>query len=383
MNRRILLLSASVGAGHVRAAQAVEAAVRELDDGATVKHVDVLELTNRTFRRVYGKTYFELVEKAPHLLGYLYDRMDRAPSLRGRSDRLRLLMEKLNLRPFLRFLREEPWDIIVHTHFLPAEMVASLKRDGETSTPHFIVTTDFDPHRLWVQQPAEAYFTATEEGKRILEHQGVDGATIHVTGIPIHPVFGRKVERAECLRAFGLRGDRPIVLQLAGGFGIGPVEEMLRSALEVELPLEVVVVAGRNQALRERLESTDAPRRHRVHVLGFTDAIDRLMAVADVIVSKPGGLTTSEALARGLPMAIVNPIPGQETRNSDFLLENGAAIKVNHLPVLAYKLASLLEDPARLASLKRSALRAGRPRAAFEVARHALEWNGSLAKAKA
>src|SRR5262245_63834958 len=123
MPRRILIMSASVGGGHLRAAEAVEMALRELDPAAIVKNVDVLTLTNAAFRRVYGKAYLDLVNRAPHVLGYFYDLMDRAPSPHNRGDRLRLAVEKLNLRPFVKFLESETWDLVVNTHFLPAEMI--------------------------------------------------------------------------------------------------------------------------------------------------------------------------------------------------------------------------------------------------------------------
>lgn len=166
----------------------------------------------------------------------------------------------------------------------------------------------------------------------------------------------------------GLGADRPVILQLAGGFGLGPVEKLFTGLLAVARPLEVVVVSGRNEELRQRLEQLAIPPRHRAKVLGFTTEMDEWMAAADVVLSKPGGLTTSEVLARGAALMIVNPIPGQETRNSDFLLENGAALKVNNLATLPYKLEKLLDDPARLAGMKQSARRLGRPQAAFDVA---------------
>src|SRR5205823_1435765 len=142
--------------------------------------------------------------------------------------------------------------------------------------------------------------------------------------------------------------DRPVVLQLAGGSGFGPVEETHHKVLAVERPLEVVTVAGRNARLMERIEAISLPGRHRRRVLGFTAQIDQWMAAATVIVTKPGGLTASEALARRLPMVIVDPIPGQESRNSDYLLENGAAIKANNLASLPHKLGALLADGGRL-----------------------------------
>jgi processive 1,2-diacylglycerol beta-glucosyltransferase len=374
MAKRVLVLSASVGAGHLRAAQAVELALRQLDPAATVKHLDVLELTNAAFRQLYGKAYLDLVNRAPHVLGYFYDLMDQPRSPQRKSDRLRLAAEKLNMRPFLRFLEEEAWDIMVNTHFLPAELIASLRTRGELTTPQFTVTTDFETHRLWVNQPCDHYFTATDEGAAYLQHWGVPAADTTVTGIPIHPAFSQPKDRAACLERQGLRGDRPIVLQLAGGFGVGPIEQILRGILAIEVPLEVVVVTGRNEDAKRQLEALAPPDRHRVKVLGFTDQIDELMAVADIVVSKPGGLTTSEVLARGAAMAVVNPIPGQESRNSDYLLENGAAVKINNIATLAHKLTPLVRDPSRLATLKENARRIGRPHAAFDVARRALEW---------
>jgi processive 1,2-diacylglycerol beta-glucosyltransferase len=368
----VLIMSASVGAGHLRAAQALELAFQRVDPEATVKNVDVLTLTNAAFRRLYGRAYLDLVNNAPHVLGFLYDLMDRPRSPSKRSDRLRILVQRLNLAPFVRFLESEPWDVIINTHFLPAEMIASLRREEKMATPHFTVTTDFETHRLWVNQPCEHFFTATTEGALYLQHWGVPAGDVTVTGIPIHPVFSESKDRAGCLQRQGLRGDRPIVLQLAGGFGVGPVEELCRAILAVETPLEVVVVAGRNETLRQQLETIEPPARHRVRVLGFTDQIDELMLVADLVVSKPGGLTTSEALARGAAMAIVNPVPGQESRNSDFLLENGAAIKINNVSTLRHKLDGLLHDPRRLAHLKSNAERLGRPKAAFEIAETAM-----------
>ncbi len=372
MARRILVLSASVGAGHLRAAEAVELALRQLDPQAAVENLDVLDFTNAAFRKLYARSYLDLVNRAPHVLGYFYDLLDRVPSSRRKGDRLRLLVERLNLRAFLRLLRKGAWDVAVNTHFLPAEMIAALRRRGEIRLPQMIVTTDFETHRLWVNQPCDHYFTATGEGARNLEHWGVPAADVTVSGIPVHPAFSQSKPRAECLARHGLSGDRPVVLQLAGGFGVGPVEKIFSGLMAIEMPLELVVVAGRNDPLRERLERVEVPARHRATVLGFTTAMDELMAAADLVVTKPGGLTASEALARGTAIAVVNPIPGQESRNSDYLLENGAAVKINNLATLPYKLGQLLGDPGRVARLKENARRLGKPDAAMVVARAAL-----------
>ncbi len=374
MPPRILVLSASVGAGHLRAAEAVELALRETVPDAHVRNLDVLELTNRVFRRVYGKFYLDLVNLAPHALGYFYDLMDQpSRSGRNRGDRVRLLLEKLNLKAFTKFLHAEPWDLVINTHFLPAEIIASLRKRGALSLPQVTVTTDFDTHRLWVNPPCERYYTATEEGAIYLHHWGVPREHIFVTGIPIHPAFSVPRDRAACRARHGLADDLPVVLQLSGGFGVGPIEKLFQALLQVQKPIQLVTITGRNEALREQLAAFAPPPRHRVKVLGFTREIDELMQAADLIVSKPGGLTTSEVLARGAVLVIMNPIPGQESRNSDYLLENGAAIKANNAATLPFKIDRLLAEPARLERLRENVRRIARPRAAFDVVANALE----------
>ncbi len=357
----------------MRAAQAVELALRQVVQAATVKNLDVLQMTNAAFRQLYGGLYLDLVNKVPHVMGYFYDRLDRpSKSGRNRGDRFRLAVEKLNLKRFMRFLQAEPWDLVINTHFLPASIIASLRTRGQLDLKQVTVTTDFETHRLWINQPCELYFTATEEGAMNLRAWGVPAGDVCVTGIPIHPVFCEPKDRAACLARHGLAGDRPIVLQLAGGFGVGPIEQIYRALLQVERPLDIVVVTGRNEQAKRQL-SVIGNSHHRSSILGFTDQIDELMAVADVVLSKPGGLTTSETIARGAAMVVVNPIPGQESRNSDFLLENGAAIKVNNLATLPFKVNQLFNDPARLSQLRSNAQRIGRPRAAFDVVERALE----------
>lgn len=372
---RVLILSVSAGCGHLRAAEAIERAARQLVPQAAVKNVDVLTLSIKPFRYCYGQVYVDLIDVAPQVLGFFYNLMDRfrPPELQShRWDRLRVTLEKMSMHPFLRLLHSQPWDVVINTHFLSGEIIASLTAAKRWSTPQVTVVTDFESHRLWVTQPCARYFTATDEAARYLHCYGVPAADIRVSGIPVDPVFARPKGRAYCRARHGLADDRPVVLQLSGGNGVGPVEELYRAILGVEVPIELVVVTGHNEAARQRLRALPVPPRHRTTVLGYTHEIDELMAAADLAVTKPGGLTSSEAMARGLPLAIVYPVPGQEDRNSDYLLENGAAIKINHVPTLAYKVTALLRDPERLARLKANARRLGRPRAAFDVVEQAL-----------
>src|SRR5262245_1942046 len=173
MPRRILVLSASVGAGHIRAAQAMELALKDLDPAAEVRNVDVLTLTNSLFRRVYAKAYLDLVNLAPHLLGYIYDTTDVKRRTTDRGDRLRRITQHLNLKRIID-LREEPWDIVVNTHFLPAQIISLRRRRAKTGQTQVTVVTDFDAHAFWVNEPTDRYFVPTDEAALSLAHWGVD-----------------------------------------------------------------------------------------------------------------------------------------------------------------------------------------------------------------
>ncbi len=369
----ILILSASVGSGHVRAAQAIELALRRLVPQVVVRNADVLTLGTAPFRWSYAGFYRELIRHAPTLLGLLYSRYDQpGPAESGPWHRLQVFLEKLNLRRFLHVLASHPWDLIINTFFLSGEVIASLRKLDQFHVPQMMVTTDFEVHGNWVTPPCELYCTATEEGALYLQCYGVPANAAVVTGIPIHPVFSQPKDAAACQRRHGFIGDRPIVLFLASGLTIAPMDEAFRALLRVEVPIDILAVAGRNAEVQHKLAAIVPPRRHRVRAIGFTDQMDELLAAADLAVTKPGGLTVCEALARGTGLVLVNPIPGQEERNCDYLLENGAAIKINHVPTLAHKISCLLRDPERLSRLRASARGLARPRAAFAGAEQAL-----------
>lgn len=388
---RILILTASVGAGHLRAAEAVELALRQLSSQATIRNVDLMTCATAGFRQAYSKWYLELVSKAPHLLGYFYDLTDRPPS-KSVGDQLRRMVQRANLTKLTPILAE-PWDIIVNTHFLSAEIIARLRDKKKAPqrpdsnparplfAPQFTVVTDFDAHGLWVNPPTERYFVATEEAALSLVRWGVGRANISITGIPIDPVFTTAKDVNSCRTAHGLSIDRPVVLLLAGGFGVGPIEQLFEAALAIERPVHLAVVCGKNEPLKKSLAMIKPPARHKATVLGFTREMDELMAAADIVVSKPGGLTTSEILARGAAMIIVNPIPGQESRNSDYLLENGAAIKVNSAAVLPHKLGLLLASDGpqgKLGGIRANARALSHPRAAFDIAQAVLRASSAI-----
>ena len=365
---RVLILSASAGAGHLRAAQAIERALAETGGAKEVRNVDTLDYTNPLFRNLYSKAYIEMVNKTPELLGWLYDHLDKP----WKHARRRLAFEKLNTRPFVKLLKSYRPEIAICTHPLPAEIISWLKSKEKLATRQAIVVTDFDVHAMWLCRHYERYFVAIEETRVHMESLGVPASKITVSGIPIDPVFARPKDKAEMRRKYGLKPDLTTILVSAGGFGVGPIDALMASLCGLEHPAQVVAICGRNEKLKARLDAQASrlppDARVTLHPVGFTEAMDEYMAASDLLLGKAGGLTTSEALARGLVLVIVNPIPGQEERNSDHLLEEGAAIRCNNPGALAYKVDRLLDDPARFAAMRANALRLARPRAAFDIA---------------
>jgi processive 1,2-diacylglycerol beta-glucosyltransferase len=372
-HKKILLLSASAGAGHLRAAQALEKAFAQLGtetgEEREVINVDTLDYTNKVFRHLYSKAYIDLVNKLPEVPGWMYDKLDKP----WKNERRRLALDKLNTRPFVKLLRDFQPDLIVCTHFLPAEIVSWLKAKERLASRQAIVVTDFDVHAMWLVHHYEQYFVAIDEARAYLTALGLPESKITVSGIPIDPVFAVKKDKTEMRLKHGLDQDRTTILLSAGGFGVGSVDSLVMTLLNLEHRAQVVAICGRNEELKKRLTKMASRIKADANVLvkpiGYTQEIDELMTAADVVLGKPGGLTTSESLAKGLVFVIVNPIPGQEERNSDHLLEGMVAIRCNNLPTLTYKLDKLLADPQRFARMRKNSLALGRPNAAMEIAR--------------
>ena len=364
---RVLVLSASAGAGHLRAADAIEQALRIRGLASEVQHLDVLKYTNQVFRHLYSKAYIDLVNRAPEVLGWLYDHLD----VPGRNEQLRLALDRLNTGPFVKYLNKYRPDVAICTHFLPSEIISWLKGEGGVNFWNAVVVTDLDVHAMWLCRNCEHYFVALEETKVHLTAMGVPESRVTVSGIPIDPVFAAAKDSRAMRLKHELDEDLFTILVSAGGFGVGPVEHIIQALLGLSQPAQVIVVCGRNEELRGRLASTvrRLARTSAVSfkLLGYTTEMDELMTAADLFVGKPGGLTTSETLAKGLPMVVINPIPGQEERNSDHLLEEGIAIRCNNLPALAYKIDRLIAEPGKLLLMRGNALALGKPQAAFTI----------------
>ncbi len=358
------MFSVSAGAGHVRAAEALVAAASNLDLRAT--HHDVMDIVPPLFKKVYAESYLTLVTKHPALWGYLYSKTDRR-KIDSTLDKLRLAVERLNTQKLKDILADDPPDYIICTHFLPAQIFARWRRKKRMATPVWVCITDFDVHTLWVHRHLTGYCAASDEVAWRLKSKGMDEAAVAVTGIPVMPAFSSSPDRIECARELGIRPDRMTILLMSGGAGVGAVHKLAERLLAIPHDFQLIAVAGRNKRLLQALEEIANEFPGRLKPLGFTTNIERVMAASDLVITKSGGLTISECLAMGLPMIVVFPIPGQEERNADYLLEHGAAMKAYDEAGLEFRVRSLFENPKLLDIMSENAQRLGRPTAATDV----------------
>lgn len=364
--KTLLLLSVSAGAGHMRAAEAIRAHAQLHDAGIDAVHLDVMDFVSSGFRKLYAEYYIKLVNKAPALWGYLYHATNEARPDSSR-EKMRQALERLNTGALLKEIERVKPDAIICTHFLPAELLSRLIRKHGFSCPVWVQVTDFDLHRMWVHDHMAGYFAASEEVAFRMRAQGIAAAAISVTGIPIMPVFGATLERAVCAAEFGLDPLCKTVLLMGGGAGLGSLDTVAARLLALDDRIQLIVLAGKNAAALEALNALALRYPGRLLPQGFTDKVERLMACADLVITKPGGLTTSECLAMGLPMIVNAPIPGQEERNADYLLEQGVAMKAFDSVTLEFRVRYLLDHPAKLADMRAKALVLGRADAARAV----------------
>ncbi len=364
--KKILLLSVSAGAGHMRAAEAIRAYANTPEYDVVATHLDVMNFVTAGFRKLYTDFYIKLVNKAPTLWGYLYQITNEAEA-DSTLQKLRRGLERLNTQPLLKEIASFQPDAIICTHFMPAELLSRMLHKGTLACPVWVQVTDFDLHRMWVHEHMTGYFAANDEVAFRMRAQGIAASAIFVTGIPIMPAFAQPLDRAECAREFGLDPQRTTILLMGGGAGLGSLDTIAERLLALEANFQLIVLAGKNTQALSALQSLAEKYPGRLLPQGFTDQVERLMACADLVITKPGGLTSSECLALDLPMIVNAPIPGQEERNADFLLEQGVALKAFDSVTLEYRIRYLLEHPAKLSEMRDKAHALGRPTAARQV----------------
>jgi len=372
-SQRLLILSVSAGNGHVRAAQALAATAEALAPPCDATHVDAMAHFPSGFRKVYTDWYIKLVNRAPEVWSYLHQKTDTTPHS-ATSQRLRRGIERVSAGALLREVHRVDPKAIVCTHFLPAELLMREQNKGRLDCPVWLQVTDYDLHNMWIVPGMAGYLAATEEVALRMRARGLASDRIHVTGIPVMPAFSQpdapELARDASVARLGLDPARKVMLMVSGGAGVGDLPSMVERALALEGPgcdFQVIAVAGRNEAAHAALKRLGERAAGRLVAIGFTNEMERLMAAADLVVTKPGGLTISECLALGKPMLLVSPIPGQEEHNAGFLMEEGAAWLAYDTIGLEYKIARLMAAPEQLARMARISRGLGKPDAARRV----------------
>jgi len=230
-----------------------------------------------------------MVNRMPEVMGWLYDHLDKP----WKNERRRLVFDKLNTRPLVNLLKEYEPDIAICTHFLPSEILSWLKAKARIACPQAIVVTDFDVHAMWLCRHYEQYFVALDETRMHMEKLGIHPGKLTVSGIPIDPVFSASKDKREMRIKHGLAPDKTTILVSAGGFGVGRVEDLSTCLSELQHEAQVVVLCGRNEELKKRLDKRAAKRRpgsrRSIINIGYTTLMDEFMSASDILLGKPGG----------------------------------------------------------------------------------------------
>lgn len=365
----ILIFTASYGGGHWQAARALAKSLSLCGEKVQTEIVDFMDLISPTLNKVTCFTYTKSVRNTPSLYGYFYQVTDhlKIEPLWARR------FNYFGVRKILSFLRARSPQLIIATYPLAAGAVSHLKKQGLIGVPLITVITDNAVHNQWIHPCTDLYLVGSEQVREGLIGRGVPGKKVAVTGIPIDPKFSKLPSRTLLLEKFGLAPNVPVILIMTGAMGmLQGVPSICRMLASFPLPLQVLVVAGKDRRLYRRLKKLALQFPKTLQVCGFVENVEEYMAVADLLITKAGGLTISEALAAGLPMLIYRPIPGQEAENTRYLTDAGAALAVYNLRQLEAKLIQLLSEPPLLEMLRESARAAGRPGAALTAARHIL-----------
>ena len=369
---RIAILHATAGSGHRSAAVAIAHALAAAAPGAQVREVDVLVFASMLYKRTYAQSYNAMAQRAPRLWGALYSLWAQQRVNRSAGP-AREALDRLALRGLVRVVERERPDAIVCTHFLPVEALYPIRGRGRLDVPLHVVITDYTAHPAWAYPHVDRYFVASEEAAEQLAGYGVPRERIEVTGIPVDPRFAL-MQGHETVRArFGFALDRPLVLVMGGGGGVGPMAELAERLAALQAEPQVLVLCGTNERLVNQIETLGASYGGRLRAMAFTSHVDLLLEAADLVVSKAGGLTCAEALIKHTPMVVFRPTPGQEVGNARYLESGGAAVHADSLDTVAVTVARWLADPAALERARASAARLARPDAAADIARRVLE----------
>ncbi|NUM25211.1 MAG: glycosyltransferase [Candidatus Buchananbacteria bacterium] len=365
MPKKVLIVYATGGMGHVSAARAIESAFKQKYPEVEVNNIDVIDYANTVYKKFFVDGYNYVSAKKPQMWGWLYKKFNNPNRQKLPTALSRLAIEG----HFIPYVKKYNPDFIISTHPLPMRLISHSKEANVIDIYSSMVVTDFGCHSFWVDKEVNYYFTATDDVGKCLQNYGVKPEQVVVTGIPVELKFSQELNRSELQAKFGLQRDLFTMLIVGGQFSFESLQNVINSVeLKHHGKVQFLVVAGRDKDLKEAIESSDLKTKSNTKVFGFVSNMDELMTVSDVIFSKAGGLTVSECMAKALPMIINKVIPGQEEDNVTYLVDKGAAVRVKDFNEVGGVVSELLADPAKIALMRQAAKSIGRPNSAIAVA---------------
>ncbi|OGX25930.1 MAG: hypothetical protein A2787_08270 [Omnitrophica WOR_2 bacterium RIFCSPHIGHO2_01_FULL_48_9] len=351
--------------GHRQATLAIQRSLRSMDPNVEVPCINGFGYTYPLLEKVVNRAYMGIIRRTPKVWDYLYDN----PNIVKQSESLKKFLHKTSHKKLSKLFERYKPQTVVCTQAFPCGMVADYKLAHHLNITLIGVLTDFAPHSYWLNEGVDYYVVPSQDIKDRFIMKGVPPDKIKVYGIPIRIKFANQLDHRPIAQKIGLDINIPAVLIMGGGQGLGPIKEVVESLLNLNLSLQLIVIAGTNKKLIQWLNTLKPVMNKKVIFYEYAKNVDELMEVATLIITKPGGMTTSESLAKGLPMVIINPIPGQEMRNTDFLLKHGIGIRIDKTNNLAEEVELLLKSPERLAAMRKAAYEHGKPYAALNIAK--------------
>ncbi|OIO38572.1 MAG: hypothetical protein AUJ71_02830 [Candidatus Omnitrophica bacterium CG1_02_49_16] len=370
--KKILVLYASAGHGHEKAAKAVAEACRALSGAPdAVKIIDTIQWAPAFYGNFYRRSYLTLIQHTPWLWGLLYYGLDQG-WIYGWMRWVRRVVNSITARKLKQLIIHENPDVIVTAHFMSTEVASHLKQSGQTNAKIINVITDYLPHHIWLGKCVDIYAVALQETKAHLIRWGVTAEKIRVVGIPVEKKFLSRLPALEARKKLSLDPKAFTVLITSGGAGIGSMKNIVKRLLGLKKSIQILVVCGTNQELRDVL-SASAKENALLKPLGFVNNMDECMAASDIVIGKGGGLTVAESLSQGKPMILFQSIPGQEARNAACIQKYKAGLVANSPEEVVRQVIKLLESPAAMEAVKKSANEMYIPDSAARIARLALE----------
>ncbi len=347
---KILILSAATGGGHLRASHAIEDYILRNSAGNNVTVVDALKSINTVLDKTVCDGYHFLATKTPKVFGQLYKKTNEESVLSSLVTRFSNVFS-LKLMPVL---EEQKADVIISTHPFATEMISYLKGKGLVKAPLICLMTDYGPHRAWIAPNVDAYIVSTEDMIPEMKEMGVDENKIYPFGIPVGDVFFNSGDKPSLLKKFGMDTDKPTILIMAGSFGVTNIMKIYKRLVQVPTAFQIIVITGKNKKLFEAFTPVieDSPKKTKL--VFFTNEVENYMHASDLIITKPGGLTVSEALACNIPLAVFDAIPGQEEDNANFLLSHKMAVKLEKGADAGEIINSLIENNKKLEEMRSS-----------------------------